>query len=949
MAPMKPIILSAFALAAIAGSTFGVMDERTIAVGLKSHNRALHIKDGWMRDPYIVLAPDGVYYLTGTTFQPGDPAESSDPYNLGLGKQSRVGWKAQVWRSRDLIKWEHLGAPFSLQDGIWFKEQPAAFAKVNEKQWRLWAPELHWLGDRWALIHTSPSPVRSSNLSLSPGTAPAGPWSNPMGTNIAHRHDPSLFKDDDGTWWMIWGATEIAPLKPDFSGFAAAPARIGPSGEFSQMGHEGCLMRKLGGKYVLFGTGWSTGRMRRGSYNLYYAVADKITGSYGERKFAGRFLGHGTPFQDQHGRWWCTAFFNANRPPLSSEGIEIRDLSDDAQSINEQGVTIVPLEFHLVEGEVIFRAKDPRYAQPGPDEAQKFVRRDPRPADPGPGPVSVADPATGRQSRPDILLILADDLGWSDLGCYGGEIQTPNLDGLARNGLRFTQFYNTARCCPTRASLLTGLYPHQAGVGSMSQDRGAAQPGYRGTLQPNTVTLAEVLRDAGYGAYMVGKWHLRNNETDVKPTDRGFDEFYGMLGGFNSCWQEHPFYTRWPKERTARSYTSAKDGQPGTFYSTDAFADYALDFIGQARKEKKPFFLYLAFNAPHFPLHAPESDIAKYEAMYFAKGWDAIREARLARQKELGLVSNGLALTPRTSVPPKSHAKPSPYAGKENPAWNSLPEERRRDLARRMAVYAGMVDRMDVAVGRVVNDLRQHGQLDNTLILFLSDNGACWEWDPLGFDVSSGPRNILHTGAALKQVGGPESYISYGSGWANAGNTPWRFYKHFSHEGGIRTPLIVHWPVKLKARGELRREAGHVIDLMPTLVEVAGARYPAERNGVKVQPMEGRSLLPSLDNRPIGRSAPLFFEHEGSRAVREGQWKLVSLPGEAWELYDLQADPTEMSNLIGGEAAKARELIAAWNAWAKRCQVDAGTGRLGGTAQTPAPALGNPGTQATPQ
>jgi arylsulfatase len=513
--------------------------------------------------------------------------------------------------------------------------------------------------------------------------------------------------------------------------------------------------------------------------------------------------------------------------------------------------------------------------------------------------------------KPNIVLMLADDLGWSDLGCYGGEIQTPNLDALAKGGLRFTQFYNTARCCPTRASLLTGLYPHQAGVGAMSNDRGPQNPGYRGTLQPNTVTLAEVLRGAGYRTYMVGKWHLHNQQ-DVKPTDRGFEEFYGMLGGYNSCWQENPFYTRWPKDRTPRAYTAPKDGQPGTFYATDAFGDYALDFMGEARKGSQPFFLYLAFNAPHFPLHAHAADIAKYEAMYFEKGWDVIREERLARQQALGLVPKQLALAPRGPVPPKSHAKPSPYAGKDNPAWTSLPEDRRRDLARRMAVFAAMVDRMDATVGRVVNDLKQHGQLDRTLILFLSDNGACWEWDPYGFDETSSPKNILHTGDDLKKVGGPDSYISYGSAWANAGNTPWRLYKHFSHEGGIRAPFIVHWPEGIRAKGELRPQVGHIIDLMPTLLAVSGASYPAERNGVKIQPMEGRSLLPAFRKQAVKRGEPLFFEHEGSRAVRDGQWKLVSVSGDAWELYDIEADPVEMSNLMAKMPAKARALAAEW-------------------------------------
>jgi arylsulfatase A-like enzyme len=532
--------------------------------------------------------------------------------------------------------------------------------------------------------------------------------------------------------------------------------------------------------------------------------------------------------------------------------------------------------------------------------------------------------ASPQASRPNIILILADDLGWSDLGCYGGEIRTPNLDSLAKGGLRFTQFYNTARCCPTRASLLTGLYPHQAGVGAMDNDRGPQWPGYRGTLGPDTVTLAEVLRDAGYRTTMVGKWHLRSKQ-DVKPTDRGFEEFYGMLGGYNSCWEERPFYTRWPQGRASRAYTSAADGQPGTFYSTDAFGDYALDFMAEARKSNQPFFLYLAFNAPHFPLHAHEADIAKYEQMYFQKGWDQIREERLARQKQMGLVPKDLALPPRSVVPPKSHAKPSPYAGKDNPAWSSLPEDRRRDLARRMAVYAAMVDRMDVAVGRVMEDLRQHGQLDNTLILFLSDNGACWEWDPLGFDVSSSPNNVLHVGDDLKKVGAPGSYVSYGSAWADAGNTPWRLYKHFSHEGGIRAPFIVHWPAGLKARGELRTQVGHIIDVMPTLVAVSGAKYPSDRQGTRIQPMEGRSLLPAFDDQPISRDGPLFFEHEGSRAVRDGKWKLVSISSTAWELYDLEADPTEMHDLQASQPDRAREMAAQWEAWAKRCHVDTTT------------------------
>ena len=349
------------------------MSKAEIRAGLKSHDKALYILEGWIRDPYVIKGPDGYFYLTGTTPNPGDPREQSDPYNTGLGKKSLVGWKAQVWRSKNLVKWEYLGSPFSLKDGIWFKARPERFAEIDMDQWWLWAPELHWLGDRWALIHTSPSPVNGANLVFSEGAEVSGPWESPMGTDIKRKHDPSLFKDDDGTWWMIWGATEIAPLKSDFSGFADKPTRIKPAGDMSRMGHEGCLIQKIHGKYVLFGTGWSTNKGRRGSYNLYYATADKITGPYSERKFAGRFLGHGTPFQDNKGEWWCTAFYNANVPPISSEGIQQRDLSTTAYTINQRGTTIVPLEVKLQDnGELYIRAKDPAYAVPGPDEYQKF-------------------------------------------------------------------------------------------------------------------------------------------------------------------------------------------------------------------------------------------------------------------------------------------------------------------------------------------------------------------------------------------------------------------------------------------------------------------------------------------------------------------------------------------------------------------------------------------------
>lgn len=499
-----------------------------------------------------------------------------------------------------------------------------------------------------------------------------------------------------------------------------------------------------------------------------------------------------------------------------------------------------------------------------------------------------------RTGKPNILLILADDVGYSDLGCYGGEIATPNLDALAKAGLQFRQFYNSARCSPTRAAILTGLHPHQAGF-----------PNLGGRLVKNSVTLAEVLKPAGYRTLMVGKWHLNENNP---PTERGFDEFYGMLGGYNSCWQEQPFYTRWPRDRTPREY--AKDH----FYSTDVFADYALDFIGA--RNPQPWFLYLAFNAAHFPLHAPEADIAKYQDMYFKKGWDGVREDRLTRQKKLGLMPADLVLTPRGITPSNWYNVKTGWADKEIPAWDSLPEDRRHDLARRMAVYAAMVDHMDQAIGRIVAHLKSSGQYDNTVIFFLSDNGACAEWDPFGFDKTSGPNNILHTGADLQKIGGPNSYVSYGSGWANACDTPLRLFKHYGQEGGVRTPFIVHWSVGLKAKG-LAPGPGYITDFMPTICELAGATYPKQVGDTAILPQEGVSLLPAMNGQPLPLRR-IFMEHEDNRFVRDGDWKLVALSQKPWQLYDLATDPTEMHDLAAQQAGRVDTLAKAWEAWWQR-------------------------------
>lgn len=357
----------------------GKKDELSFREAFERHDRAIYIHDSWIRDPYIYLHDDGYYYLTGTTPEPGDTREKQNPYNSGLDnpaitgqkKRSIVGYHIRVWRSQDLKDWEYVGEPFSLDQGYWAKENPDAF-KGDSSGWRLWAPELYFVNGKWVFVHTTPEPVKGgANLAMTNGSKMNGPFSFPMGTDMKARHDPSLFKDVDNIWYLLWGNTSIAPITHGFNGLAQEPVRIDPADRV--IGHEGATLRKIGGKYVHFGTAWSTDEMRKGSYNLYYCTSDSILGPYGKRQFAGRFLGHGTPFQDKQGRWWCTAFYNANVPPLSDVGIQEKDLSENAQTINEQGTTIVPLEVRLLEnGEVFIRAKDDRYRNPGPDEATDY-------------------------------------------------------------------------------------------------------------------------------------------------------------------------------------------------------------------------------------------------------------------------------------------------------------------------------------------------------------------------------------------------------------------------------------------------------------------------------------------------------------------------------------------------------------------------------------------------
>jgi arylsulfatase A-like enzyme len=504
------------------------------------------------------------------------------------------------------------------------------------------------------------------------------------------------------------------------------------------------------------------------------------------------------------------------------------------------------------------------------------------------GALSWTRHAAGADRRPNILLILADDMGFSDLGCYGSEIGTPNVDGLARRGVRFTQFYNCARCCPTRASLLTGLYPHQAGVGHMLEDWTRFGPAYSPGLNDRCATSAELLHEAGYRTYHLGKWHvggLSPGQERNFPLARGYDRYYGTGGGGNYFAPKPLFLDRQTVE-------------PGPdYYLTDAVGDYAVRFLEEHAREHagQPFFIHLCFTAPHFPLHARPADIAKYLGRY-RDGWDALRRRRFAREKALGIVDPAWELSLRDPV-----AKPWVEAG-EQEEWD-----------RRMAVYAAMIDCMDRNAGRALDAIRRQGWERNTLVLFLSDNGASAEFLDSWPDPSRGHRPGSVTGTR-------DSHRCLEVAWANAANTPFREHKMWTHEGGIATPLIASWPARFPADGRLNRQAGHVIDLVPTLLEAAGAKYPAALNGRMLTPLEGRSLMPALKGRsPEGRT--LYWEHEGNRAVRQGNWKLVARFHGDWELYNLAADRTELHDRAAEMPARVKELAALWQRWADRVGV----------------------------
>lgn len=514
--------------------------------------------------------------------------------------------------------------------------------------------------------------------------------------------------------------------------------------------------------------------------------------------------------------------------------------------------------------------------------------------------------------QPDVVLVLADDMGYSDLGCFGGEIDTPNLDRLARRGTSLTQFYNTARCSPSRASLLTGLHPHQTGIGILNYDD--RPDGYSGTLNDRCVTIAEVLRDAGYGTYLSGKWHMSNDvriPDDAWPTRRGFEHFYGTLAGACSYYQPHTL-TR--DENNVEHETRDPD-----FYYTDAISDTATQFVREhtARRADDPMFMYVAYTAPHWPLHAPEDDIAKYEKR-FRVGWDELRQQRTQRLIDRGIINPDWQLTDRDPTVP---------------AWTDTPQPEWE--ARRMAVYAAQVERMDRGIGRVIDELDHADRLDNTLFLFLSDNGGCAEELDADGDFVRSFVDLPETtrdghpitpGNSPDIQPGPETtYASYGVPWANLSNAPFREYKHWIHEGGIATPLIAHWPRGLGTEPTLRHTPHQLPDIMATVLDVTGVDYPHEYGNREVLPLEGSTMMATLRAEPDADVAAdqrtLCWEHEGNAGARRGKWKLVRKYGQNWELYDMDTDRTELQDCAAQHPDVVAELSAAYDDWAKRCGV----------------------------
>ena len=495
-----------------------------------------------------------------------------------------------------------------------------------------------------------------------------------------------------------------------------------------------------------------------------------------------------------------------------------------------------------------------------------------------------------QKQRPNIVLIMADDMGFSDCGCYGSKIDTPNIDNLAEDGLKFTQMYNAARCCPTRASLLTGLYPHQAGVGDMVGDLGVG-PAYQGYLRKDCVTIAEVLKEAGYTTLMSGKWHV-GEERPHWPTDRGFDKYFGLISGAAN------YFNIEKTKADGVTRQMALDGETWTppeddFYMTDAISDRAVEFLADYGSGKNPFFLYVPYTAPHWPLHALPEDIEKYKGK-FQEGWDELRNKRYENLIELGIVKEDWFKSPRDEK-----VKP----------WKKI--ENKKEMELKMAIYAAQIDRMDQGIGRIMNQLEELGEKDNTIVMFLSDNGGCHEGGPFGFD---------RRGNGLPP-GGEDSYMSYGRSWANLSNTPFRLFKHWVHEGGIATPFVVSWPEKIKDQ-KLVESPAYIADITATCIDIADAKYPEKHDGQEITPLEGESFKDIFSGENWARNNPVYWEHEGNCAVRDGKWKLVSRnEKEDWELYNMEVDRTELNDLAERKPEIVEELKQKYYKWADKCGV----------------------------
>ena len=494
-----------------------------------------------------------------------------------------------------------------------------------------------------------------------------------------------------------------------------------------------------------------------------------------------------------------------------------------------------------------------------------------------------------QSKKPNIILIVVDDMGYGDLGSYGSEIHTPNLDKLASQGLRLKEFYNNAICAPTRASILTGQDQHKAGIGYFDQNLGL--PAYQGYLNKESLTLAEVLKAGGYSTLMSGKWHVGNDSTSW-PNQRGFDHFFGIIGGaanyFNTGYMplvgaKYPVIIEEDNKRWHKPDDS--------YYITDEIGDHATKFLDEQNKTKKPFFLYLTFNAPHWPLQALPEDIAKYKGRYNI-GWDSLRKERLARQVQLGLRDPGQPVAVRDA---------------EVPNWDNLTYDEQQLWKAKMEVYAAMVDRMDQNVGKVLEKLKELKKDDNTLIVFISDNGAPAE------DVAHGK---VHAARNIGPVGTSGSFESQGKNWSFVSNSPLRSFKGALYEGGMSSPLIAWFPGKIKAN-TIERGTAHLIDLAPTFYEVAGAKYPTAYNGIKTNPLIGKSLTGLFfKGEELNRDKPLFWELWGNRAIREGKWKLVSVfPVNQWELYDMDNDRGETNNLAAKSPEVVRKLSLEYLQW----------------------------------